>query len=433
VSTAGNPGVESGVERIAVGLPGNSRPACRSCLPAPAPDPGFPGASSSRARGLHRADEDSEMAKYRIAWLPGDGVGVDVMDAARLVLDATGIDADYPRGDIGWEFWRTEGDALPQRTIDLLGEVDAAMFGAITSKPVKAAEAELVPELRGTGLVYRSPIVRMRQLFDLYICLRPCKAYPGNPLNFKEGLDLVVFRENTEDLYAGVEFSPVPDELAAVLKGLSKPFSAFSSLAGHEYAVSCKINTRKGSERIVRAAFDFARKFRRRKVTVVHKANVVRATDGLFLDVAREVAKGYPEIEFDEANVDAMTMWLLKNPFNYDVLVAPNLYGDVISDLCAQMVGGLGFGCSGNIGETLAVFEPTHGSAPKYAGQYKVNPIATILTAKMMLDWLGEPEMAARIENATAAVIAEGKVRTYDMGGSASSLDMARAIAAKMG
>jgi 3-isopropylmalate dehydrogenase len=213
---------------------------------------------------------------------------------------------------------------------------------------------------------------------------------------------------------------------------LSKPFGAFAQLSPDEYAVSCKINTRKGSERIVRAAYEFARKFGRKKVTIVHKANVVRATDGLFLDVAREVARDYPEIQFDEANVDAMTMWLLKNPFNYDVLVAPNLYGDVVSDLCAQMVGGLGFGCSGNIGDQLAVFEPTHGSAPKYAGQYKVNPIATILTAKMMLDWLGEQEKAARVEAAVAAVIAEGVVRTYDMGGKATTIDMAKAIAAKL-
>jgi len=372
------------------------------------------------------------MAKYRIAWLPGDGVGIDVMEATRLVLDALELDADYIPGDIGWEHWRTEGDALPARTIELLHSVDAALFGAITSKPVKAAEAELVPELRGKGLVYRSPIVRMRQLFDLYICLRPCKGYAGNPLNFREGLDLVVFRENTEDLYAGVEFSPVPDDLVETLSRLSKPFGAFSSLPTHEYAVSCKINTRKGSERIVRAAFDFARKFGRKKVTVVHKANVVRATDGLFLDAAREVGKDFPEIQFDEANVDAMTMWLLKNPFNYDVLVAPNLYGDIISDLCAQMVGGLGFGCSGNIGEKLAVFEPTHGSAPKYAGQYKVNPIATILAAKMMLDWLGEKEKATRLEAGVAAAIAEGRVRTYDMGGQASTLDMANAIKAKV-
>jgi 3-isopropylmalate dehydrogenase len=377
-------------------------------------------------------EEWSSMAKYKIAWLPGDGVGVDVMDAAKIVLDRIGLDAEYTHGDIGWEFWRTEGDAFPARTIELLKNVDAAMFGAITSKPAKAAEAELVDSLRGKGLTYRSPIVRMRQLFDLYICLRPCKAYPGNPLNYKEGLDLVVFRENTEDLYAGVEFSPVPAELCDTLGKLSKPFAPFGKLPANEYAVSCKINTRKGSERIARAAFDFARKFQRKKVTVVHKANVVRATDNLFLEMAREVAKGYPEIQLDEANIDALTMWLLKNPFNYDVLVAPNLYGDIISDLCAQMVGGLGFGCSGNIGEKLAVFEPTHGSAPKYAGQYKVNPIATILTAKMMLDWLGETEKGTRLEQAVAAVIAEGKARTYDMGGTTTTLEMAQAIAAKL-
>lgn len=372
------------------------------------------------------------MAKYKIAWLPGDGIGVEVLEATKIVLDKLALDAEYIHGDIGWEFWCKEGDAFPQRTIDLLKSVNAAMFGAITSKPVKAAEAELVPELKSKGLIYRSPIVRMRQLFDLYICLRPCKGYAGNPLNFKENIDLVVFRENTEDLYAGVEFNPVPPELASCLSGLSKPFGVFKDLPGDQYAISCKINTRKGSERIIRAAFDFAKKFNRKKVTIVHKANVVRATDGLFFEMAKEVAKDYPNIQMDDANIDAMTMWLLKNPFNYDVLVAPNLYGDIVSDLCAQMVGGLGFGCSGNIGQKLAVFEPTHGSAPKYAGQYKCNPIATILAAKMMLDWLGETEKGARLENAVAAVIKEGKVRTYDMGGSNKTLEMAQAIAAKL-
>ena len=372
------------------------------------------------------------MAKYRIAWLPGDGIGVEVLEAAKIVLDRLDLDAEYIHGDIGWEFWCREGDAFPARTIELLRTVDAAMFGAITSKPAKAAEAELAPELAGKGLSYRSPIVRMRQLFDLYICLRPCKAYPGNPLNYREGLNLVVFRENTEDLYSGVEFSPVPPALAATLSSLAKPFSAFAGLAPDDYAVSCKINTRKGSERIVRAAYDFARKFGRKKVTLVHKANVVRASDGLFLEVARQVAKGYPEIATDEANIDAMTMWLLKNPFNYDVLVAPNLYGDIISDLCAQMVGGLGFGCSGNIGDKLAVFEPTHGSAPKHAGLYKANPIATVLAVRMMLDWLGETAKGEALEQATAAIIAEGKVRTYDMGGTSKTLEMAQAIAGKL-
>ncbi|MGB9521230.1 MAG: isocitrate/isopropylmalate dehydrogenase family protein, partial [Anaerolineales bacterium] len=313
------------------------------------------------------------MTHYRIAWLPGDGIGVDVLEAARIVLDAIQLDAEYIPGDIGWEFWRTEGDALPLRTITLLGQVDAALFGAITSKPVKTAEKELIPELQGKGLVYRSPIVRMRQLFDLYTCLRPCKAYPGNPLNYKENINLVIFRENTEDLYAGVEFYPLPYELAERISQLSSAFSTFAVRPSNDIAISLKINTRQASLRIIKAAFEFAQKNHRKKVTVVHKANVVRASDGLFLDCAREVANDYPNIAYDEANVDAICMWLLKDPTNYDVLVAPNLYGDIISDLCAQMVGGLGFGCSGNIGDNLAVFEPSHGSAPKYAGQYKVN------------------------------------------------------------
>ena len=237
------------------------------------------------------------MAKYRIAWLPGDGIGVDVLDAAKLVLDKLQLDAEYVRGDIGWDFWCMEGDPLPPRTIELLNNVDAALFGAITSKPASAAHAELSPKLRNNGLVYRSPIVRMRQLFDLYICLRPCKAYPGNRLNYRENVDLVVFRENTEDLYAGVEFSPVPGELIQTLSRLAKPFTPFSQLSTDQFAVSCKINTRAGSERIARAAFEFARKNKRKKVTIVHKANVVRATDGLFLETAKAVATDFPEIK----------------------------------------------------------------------------------------------------------------------------------------
>jgi 3-isopropylmalate dehydrogenase len=367
--------------------------------------------------------------KYRIAWLPGDGVGVDVLEATKIVLDRIKLNAEYIHGDIGWEFWCKEGDALPARTIALIKQVDATMFGAITSKPVKASISELDPKLQDKGYVYRSPIVRMRQLFDLYICLRPIKSYPGNPLNYKDDINLVVFRENTEDLYSGVEFNPVPADIAAVLEKEAKTFAPFKDLPGDQYAISVKINTRMGSERIVRAAFEYARKNGRRKVTVVHKANVVRATDGLFLETAREVARDYPEIQMDDANIDAMCMWLLKNPHNYDVLVAPNLYGDIISDLCAQMVGGLGFGCSGNIGDQTAVFEPTHGSAPKYAGQYKVNPIASILAAKMMLDWLGEEQKGTAIEKAVAEVIKEGKVRTYDMGGSSTTLEIGQAIA----
>jgi 3-isopropylmalate dehydrogenase len=370
--------------------------------------------------------------KFKIAWLPGDGVGVDVLDATKIVLDKLQLQAEYIHGDIGWDFWCKEGDALPQRTVDLLKSVDAAMFGAITSKPVKAAAEELMPELQGRGLVYRSPIVRMRQMFDLYICLRPCKAYTGNPLNYKGDIDLVIFRENTEDLYSGVEFNPVPKELADLLTRLSKPFAAFKDVSLDELAVSAKVVTRRSSQRIIRAAFEFARKHGRKKVTVIHKANVVRATEGMFLEIAKEIHKDYPEIEMDDANVDAICMWLLKNPRNYDVLVATNMFGDIVSDLAAQMVGGLGFGCSGNIGQKLGVFEPSHGSAPKYAGQYKVNPIATVLSAKMMLDWLGETEKGAAVEKAVAEVIREGRVRTYDMGGSNTTLEMGEAIAAKL-
>jgi len=360
------------------------------------------------------------MAKYRIAWLSGDGVGKDVLEATRIVLDKLRLDAEYLPGDIGWEFWCREGDPLPTRTIELMKQTDCAMFGAITSKPKSVADQELDPALRGKGLSYRSPIVRMRQLFDLYDCQRPCKAYPGNALNYKEGIDLMVFRENTEDLYAGVEFYPIPEAMFMV-KGMER--------VPRDAAISLKINTPKGCRRIIKKAFDFARDNQRKKVTCVHKANVVRFTDGMFLETFYDVAREYPGIAADDANIDALTMWLLKNPFNYDVLVAPNLYGDIISDLCAQMVGGLGFGASGNIGEDYAVFEPSHGSAPKYAGLYKVNPIASILAARMMLEWLGERVMADKLEKSIATVIKEGIVRTYDMGGSSTTLQMAEAIA----
>ncbi len=356
----------------------------------------------------------------KIAWLPGDGIGMECCDAARTVLDAVGFDAEYVHGDIGWEFWVKEGEALPQRTVDLLRSTDCAFFGAITSKPVKEAARELAPELQGRGLTYRSPIVRMRQLLDLYICLRPCKAFPGNPLNYREDIDIVVFRENTEGMYIGVEYPRVPEAFYQE-PGISR--------IPRDAAISLRSITREGSRRIVKAAFEYAVRHNRRKVTAVHKANVLRATCGLFLEAAREVAAEYPRIEFDTANVDAMCMWLLKNPNNYDVIVTTNLFGDILSDLCAQLVGGMGFAYSGNIGERYAVFEPTHGSAPKYAGQNKVNPLATILAAKMMLEWLGEVEKAAAIEQAIARVIAEGAVRTYDMGGAAATSQMAQAVA----
>jgi isocitrate/isopropylmalate dehydrogenase len=372
------------------------------------------------------------MAKYRIAWMPGDGIGRDVMDAARIVLDALALDAEYPAADIGWDFWCREGDALPQRTIDLLKTCNCALFGAITSKPKEEAEAELDPSLRSKGLVYRSPIVRLRQLFDLYVNLRPCKAYPGNPLNFREGIDLVVFRENTEDLYAGVEFHPLPDAVRTALEANSPAMGAFQKTASADIALSCRILTRRGCQRIVRAAFEYARDRKYPTVTLVEKPNVVRETSGLITREARKIAAEFPAIPLWEANVDAMTMWLVKNPQDYGVLVTTNMFGDIISDLAAQLVGGLGFASSGNIGDTFAVFEPTHGSAPKYAGQFKVNPIATFLAAKLMLDWLGEPEKAVALEAAIAAVIAEGKARTYDMGGKSGTLDVAKAVAARL-
>jgi 3-isopropylmalate dehydrogenase len=363
------------------------------------------------------------MAKYKIAWMPGDGVGNDVMEATKIVLDRIELDAEYIPADIGWEFWCKEGDPLPQRTLDLMKETDCALFGAITSKPKDVSQKELVPELQGKGLVYRSPIVRMRQLLDLYTCLRPCKAYVGNPLNYRDDIDIAVFRENTQGMYIGVEYEKVPEEFYSVAGTEKLPKDA---------AISFRAITYNGSERIVRAAFEYAKQHGRTRVTAVHKANVLRQTDAVFMAAARAVAADYPDISFDNANIDAMGMWLLKNPLNYQVIVTTNLFGDIISDLCAQMVGGLGFGCSGNIGDNYAVFEPTHGSAPKYDGLYKVNPLATILAAKMMLDWLGEGEKATQIEQAVADVIADGKVRTYDMGGEDSTLEMAEAVAAKL-
>jgi isocitrate/isopropylmalate dehydrogenase len=369
------------------------------------------------------------MPKYRIALMPGDGIGQDVMEAARIVLDRITLDAEYVSADIGWEFWRTEGEPLPQRTVDTLKTCDCALFAAITSKPKEEAEAELVPELQGKGLVYRSPIVRLRQMFDLYTNLRPCKAFPGNPLNLRDDVDLVVFRENTEGLYAGVEFHPLPAAVRAALEAHNPRMAAFDDVPGEDVALSCRVFTRAGCRRIVRRAFEYARAHGYPTVTLVEKPNVIRETSGLMVREARAIAAEYPEIELWETNVDAMAMWLVKNPQDYGVLVSSNMFGDIISDLAAQLVGGLGFASSGNIGDDFAVFEPTHGSAPKYAGLYKANPTAMLLAVKLMLDWLGEGNVAQVLEQAIAGVIAEGRVRTYDMGGDASTLEVAQAVA----
>jgi isocitrate/isopropylmalate dehydrogenase len=372
------------------------------------------------------------VAKYKILWLPGDGIGNDVMDAARIVLDALEVDAEYLPGDVGWEFWRTEGDALPERTVELLKSTDCCLFGAITSKPKQEAERELIPELQGKDLVYFSPIVRIRQVLDLHTNMRPCKAYAGNPLNYRDDVDLVVFRENTEGLYSGVEFHPLPDEVRQALVDSHPRMGRFAEVPADEIAISCRIFTTKGCRRIVRQAFEYAKRFGRPSVTVVEKPNVIRETSGMMVREARDIAREYPGIELWETNVDAMAMWLVKNPQDYSVLVSSNMFGDIVSDLCAQLVGGLGFASSANMGDNYALFEPTHGSAPKYAGQYKVNPTAMLLTVKLMLDWLGEVDQARRLEEAIAQVIAEGKVRTYDMGGTSTTLEVAQAVAGRL-
>ena len=368
------------------------------------------------------------MGQYRIALLPGDGVGGDVLEAAKQVLDAVGFEAEYVQGDIGWEFWKTEGNPLPERTLELLKSTDACLFGAITSKPKEEAEQELIPELQGKGLVYSSPIVGLRQKFSLHTNLRPCKAYAGNPLNLRDDIDLVVFRENTEGLYAGIEWHPVPDDIRQALSAHPK-MKRFDGTPGEDMAISTRVFTRKGCQAILRDGFEYAKKHGYKTLTIVEKPNVIRETSGLMVREARKMAKEYPGIELWETNIDAMCMWLVKNPQNYGVMVSSNMFGGILSDLAAQIVGGLGFACAGNIGDDYAVFEPTHGSAPKYVGQNKVNPIATIRSAKMMLDYLGETEKAERIERAVAKVIGEKVVRTYDMGGSSTTSEMADAVA----
>ncbi len=375
------------------------------------------------------------MAKYRIAWMPGDGVGNDVMEATRIVLDAMNFDAEYVPADIGWEYWCKEGNPLPDRTIEILKDTDCALFGAITSKPRDEAHDELAPELKDAGLVYFSPIVKLRQMFNLHTNLRPCKAYPGNPLNYRgDDVDLVVFRENTEGSYGGVEWYPLPEKVYDALCDNPKMVK-WKDKGLENVALSTRIMSRQGCESICRQSFEYAKKFGRKSVTLVEKPNVLRETGGLMTRVFREVAKDYPGIDAWEANIDAMCMWLLKSPNDYDVLVAENMFGDIISDLAAGLVGGLGFACAANIGDDYAVFEPTHGSAPKYSGQDVVNPMAMLLTAKMMLDWLGETEEAARLEKAVADVIAEGDIATYDIKGRGkgnSTTEVAQEIARRL-
>jgi 3-isopropylmalate dehydrogenase len=357
--------------------------------------------------------------------MPGDGIGKVVLPEALRVLEAVGFEADYVHGDIGWEFWCREGNAFPERTIKLLEQHRLGLFGAITSKPKDKAQAELDPSLRGKGLQYYSPIVSMRQLFDLDICIRPCRSFEGNPLNFirrkehgfeEPKVDVVVFRQNTECLYCGVEWTNPPSEVRRALE-THKKMKAFARVDSSDMAVSLRIFTRGACQRICRAAFEYAKRFGYKTVTVCEKPNVVRETSGMMEAEAKRVASEYPTIRLRSDNIDAVMMWLTKNPEDYGVIIAGNMFGDIVSDGFAGLVGGLGFACSANIGREVAVFEPTHGSAPKYErlSPSIVNPTAMILAAAMMLDHIGETDKAARVRNAVAKVVKEGMVRTYDM------------------
>jgi len=366
------------------------------------------------------------MSKRTIVTMPGDGIGKTVLPEAVRVLEAAGFEADYVHADIGWDFWCKEGNPLPERTLDLLKEHKIALFGAITSKPKAEAAEELAPELKDKGFVYFSPIVGLRQHFNLDICTRPCKTFKGNPLNFirkgKNGtveepeVDVVVFRQNTEGLYGGVEWTNPPDDVYKALNTHPK-MKNFKDTPKEELSVSTRIFTKKATVRILRAAFEHAKKFGYKSVTLCEKPNVIRETSGMMLTEAKKMQKEYPDIELWNTNIDAQMMWLTKNPETYGVMVSGNMFGDIVSDGFAGLVGGLGFACSANIGEEVAIFEPTHGSAPKYEKFEKsiVNPIAMILSACMMLDHIGEKETATKIRNAIAKVIEEGKVMAYDM------------------
>lgn len=363
--------------------------------------------------------------KRKIVTLPGDGIGKTVLEEALRVLDALNFDAEYIQGDIGWKFWVNEGDALPERTIDLIEKHRIALFGAITSKPKDVASKELKPELQDKGLVYYSPIVRLRQHFSLDLCIRPCITFPGNPLNFirrkndgfeEPEIDVVVFRQNTEGLYSGVEWTNPPDTVREALETHPK-MESFKDIPSEDLAVSTRIFTRPACRRIITEAFKYAQKFGYESVTIAEKPNVIRETSGMMREEARKISEDYPDIDLYFTNIDAQMMWMTKNPEDYDIIVAGNMFGDIVSDGFAGLTGGLGFARSANIGKDCAVFEPTHGSAPKYAklDPSIVSPFAMILSAAMMLDYIEEFDKAEKIRNAIAEVVKEGKVRSYDM------------------
>jgi isocitrate dehydrogenase (NAD+) len=394
------------------------------------------------------------MGRRNVVVMPGDGIGKVVLPEALRVLETAGFDANWVSADIGWDFWVGEGNPLPQRTIDLIAEHKVALFGAITSKPKDAAASELNPELQDQGHVYYSPIVGLRQTFDLDVSIRPCITFPGNPLNFirraadggvdEPPVNSVIFRQNTEGLYGGVEWTNPPDQVWQALDTHPK-FANFRDVPREDLAVSTRIFTRAKCRRICEEAFAYAAKHGYSSVTICEKPNVIRETSGMMLDEGRRVQQRYPDIQLWDTNIDAQMMWLTKNPEDYGVIVAGNMFGDIISDGFAGLVGGLGFAASANIGAEVGVFEPTHGSAPKYAelDPSIVNPIAMVLSAVMMLDWLGETEIAGRIRGAVAEVVADGSVRCYDMlklrggpqaiaDGAATTVQMTDAIIAKL-
>jgi isocitrate dehydrogenase (NAD+) len=333
---------------------------------------------------------------YNVTLIPGDGVGPEISEATKRVLEATGVKFNWEIGYAGAGVIEKFGTPLPDSVLASIRKNKVALKGPVTT-PI------------GTG--FRSVNVALRKSLDLYACVRPCKTYPGVP-SYYEGVDIVIMRENTEDLYAGVEFEKGKADTKDLISFINgKQGNVIRPDAG----VSIKMITESATRRIVKYSFEYARKNGRKKVTATHKANIMKFSDGLFLSVAREVAKDYPEIKFEDAIIDNLCMHLVRHPQEFDIIVAPNLYGDIISDLCAGLVGGLGLAPGANIGEEIALFEPTHGSAPKYAGQNKVNPMAMMLSGMLMLRYIGETKAGDRLEKAIAAVIAEGKYVTYDM------------------
>ena len=334
--------------------------------------------------------------KHTVTLIPGDGVGPEVIEATRRVLEATGVEFQWEVVNAGASALEKEGDLLPERLIKSIRKNMVALKGPTTT-PV------------GSG--FRSVNVALRKALNLYACLRPCRTYAGVPSRY-ENIDIVVVRENTEDLYAGIEFArnnPETGKLLSLIKQNTE------EKVPKDSGISIKLISETGSRRIARFAFEYARANRRKKITAVHKANIMKFSDGLFLEISRQVARSYPDIEFEDRLIDNLCAQLVQRPQQFDVLLLPNLYGDIVSELCAGLVGGLGVAPGANIGDELAVFEPTHGSAPKYAGLNKVNPLAAILSGIMMLRYINEKESAGRLEAAVATVLAEGKSVTYDL------------------